>query len=132
MPAIDILAMMSMGPALIGEEIYDSVDLIPGDMFNHIAVGDDVFSFRDGYTLSSLCSIRALPSDVEKWRRHVSHNLRMRCVRIPAALYPWRLTKVRKPLPSDCSSHSQKLTNAKELQCKLFRIFQVHARAIGQ
>ncbi len=40
----------SMGPALIGEEIDDSVDLTPGDMFHHIV------SFRDGYTLSSLCT----------------------------------------------------------------------------
>ena len=28
----------SMGPALIGEEIDDSVDLTPGDMFHHIVV----------------------------------------------------------------------------------------------
>ena len=39
MPAIDIiLATMSMGPALIGEEMDDSVDLTLGDMFHHIAV----------------------------------------------------------------------------------------------
>ena len=38
MPATDILATMSMGPALIGEEIDDYVDLTPGDMFHHIAV----------------------------------------------------------------------------------------------
>ena len=28
----------SMWPALIGQEIYDSVDLTPGDMFHHIVV----------------------------------------------------------------------------------------------
>ena len=28
----------SMGPALIDEEIEDSVDLTPGDMFHHIVV----------------------------------------------------------------------------------------------
>ena len=39
-----------MGPALIREEIDDSVVLTPGDMFHHIV------SFRDGYTLSSLCT----------------------------------------------------------------------------
>ena len=39
MPAIDIiLATMPMEPALIGEEMDDSVDLTPGDMFHHIAV----------------------------------------------------------------------------------------------
>ena len=39
MPAIDIiLATMSMGPALIGEEMDDAADLTPGDMFHHIVV----------------------------------------------------------------------------------------------
>ena len=32
-----ILAMMSMGPALIGEETDDSSDLTPMHMFHHIA-----------------------------------------------------------------------------------------------
>ena len=40
--AIDILETISinhlMGPALIAEEIDDSVDLTPGDMFHHIVV----------------------------------------------------------------------------------------------
>ena len=52
MPAIDILATMSMGPALIGEEIDDFVDL---SSITLAFIGDDVFSFRNGYTLSS-CS----------------------------------------------------------------------------
>ena len=46
----------SMWPALIGQEIDDSVDLTPGDMFHHMSlsfIGDDVFSFRNRYTLSS-------------------------------------------------------------------------------
>ena len=30
--------MMSMGPALISEEMDDSVDLTPGHMFHHISV----------------------------------------------------------------------------------------------
>ena len=39
MPPIDIsVATMSMGPALIGEEMDDYVDLTPGDMSHHIAV----------------------------------------------------------------------------------------------
>ena len=33
-----IVATMSMGPALIDEEMDDYVDLTPVDMFHHIAV----------------------------------------------------------------------------------------------
>ena len=34
----DVNHSMPMGPALIGEEIDDSVDLTPGDMFHHIVI----------------------------------------------------------------------------------------------
>ena len=43
----------SMGPALIGEEIYDSVGTCSITLS---FIGDDVLSFRNGYTLSSLCT----------------------------------------------------------------------------
>ncbi len=42
-----------MGTALIGEEIDYSVDLTPGDITLSF-IGDNVFSFRNRYTLSSL------------------------------------------------------------------------------
>ena len=34
----DVNHSLPMEPALIGEEIDDSVDLTPGDMFHHIVV----------------------------------------------------------------------------------------------
>ena len=44
-----------MGPALIGQEIDDSVDFTPGTCSITLSfIGDDVFSFRNRYTLSSL------------------------------------------------------------------------------
>ena len=50
----------SMGPASIGKEIDDSVDLTPGDMFHHIVVywgrcpqhlGDNITAFGRKLTL---------------------------------------------------------------------------------
>ena len=69
----------SVGPALIGEEIDDSVDLTPGYMFHHIVVywgrciqfSNWISAFQFVYK-----KYAALPSDVENWRRYVSHNLR--------------------------------------------------------
>ena len=45
----------SVAPALIGQEIYDPVDVTPGGMFHHIVVYWGR-CFRNGYTLSSLCT----------------------------------------------------------------------------
>ena len=42
--------MMSMGPALIGEEMDDSVDLTPGHMFHHISV----------YWLTNYCRVTVI------------------------------------------------------------------------
>ena len=78
-------------------------------------IGDDVFSFRNRYTLSSLSTRNT---------QHCHPKLKIGgdTFRIiyagysanPAALYPQRLTNAPKLLPSDCywASHSQKLTNA--------------------
>ena len=54
-----------VGQALIGEEMDGSVDLTPGHMFYQcitlLFTGNDVFSFRNGYTPRSIA--------IEKWRR---------------------------------------------------------------
>ena len=69
----------SMGPALIGEEIDDSVDLTPGDMFLHtVAYWGRCLQFLSWIHAFQFVykKYAALPPDVEKWRRYVSHNLR--------------------------------------------------------
>ena len=109
-----------MEPAVIGQEIDDSVTLLLGTCSITLSfIGDDVFSFRNRYTLSSLSTRNT---------QHCHPTLKIGgdtfriiyagCVCVYsanlAALYPQRLMNAPKLLPSDCywASHSRKLMNA--------------------
>ena len=66
MPAIDILATMSMGPALIVEEMDDSVDLLGTCSITLPFIGDDFFSFRNGCTHFQVCAQEILSIAVRR------------------------------------------------------------------
>ena len=117
MPAIDIIvATMSMGPALIGDEMDDYVDLTLGTCSITLPfIGDNDFSFRHGYTLSSLCSLEIRSIDYHPTLKNGCDTLRIIYAGVcaysanPAALYPRRLTKVHQLLPT-VHGNSQKPT----------------------
>ena len=82
-------------------------------------IGDDVFSIRNRYTLSSLCTRNrntqhchtTLTIGGDTFRR-IIYTGGVCVFSQQAALYPRRLTNALKLLPSDRASHSRILTNA--------------------
>ena len=103
----------------IGQEIDDSVDLTPGDMFHLIVVyWDDVFSFRNRYTLSSLSTRNTqhchsmLKIDGDMF--HIINAGGVCVFSQPGRVISTKTDECPKLLPSDCywASHSRKLMNA--------------------